>query len=119
MTKNVTNQIFQRLYYLNSTLETGEEKGQLEAAEGPSEKDLKTTDSPAAAASTSEAAAVVKAATPIIQESKEQQEVEQEQPLQPLQQPQQPQVKSVSFLPTPQQTPLMYSRSSTPESLNR
>ena len=101
---------------MNSTLETGEEKGQLEAAEGPSEKDLKTTDSPAAAASTSEATAVVKAATPIIQESKEQQEVEQEQP---LQQPQQPQVKSVSFLPTPQQTPLMYSRSSTPESLNR
>ena len=83
-----------------SSDENGEEKGQLEAAEGPSEKDLKTT-------STSS-----DVSTTVTDVLKQQQQQQQELQLQPPASA----VKSVSF--QPQQTPLMYSRSSTPESLN-
>ena len=90
--------------------ETGEEKGQLEAAEGPSEKDLKATSSD------------VSCSTSVTVLKQQQQQQQEHQAQLQHQQPQQPPasaasaVKSVSF--QPQQTPLMYSRSSTPESLN-
>ena len=84
----------------SSSDETGEEKGQLEAAEGPSEKDLKTS-----TISSDGSTDVLK---------QQQQELQNAQ--HPQLQPPASAVKSVSF--QPQQTPLMYSRSSTPESLN-
>ena len=83
-----------------SSDENGEEKGQLEAAEGPSEKDLKTS-----TISSDGSTDVLK---------QQQQELQNAQ--HPQLQPPASAVKSVSF--QPQQTPLMYSRSSTPESLN-
>ena len=85
----------------SSSDETGEEKGQLEAAEGPSEKDLKTS-------------TISSDGSTDVLKQQQQQELQNAQ--YPQLQPPASAVKSVSF--QPQQTPLMYSRSSTPESLN-
>ena len=85
----------------SSSDETGEEKGQLEAAEGPSEKDLKTS-------------TISSDGSTDVLKQQQQQELQNAQ--HPQLQPPASAVKSVSF--QPQQTPLMYSRSSTPESLN-